>query len=72
MLSSEQVAHYRRHGYVVARGLVTDAEVALRQSEFNMARAAHDLLASRAMLDLAIGRVSPVDGEAATDPKETE
>ena len=51
---------------------VTDAEVALRQSEFNMARAAHDRLAGRARLDLAIGRVPPVDGEAATDRKETE
>ena len=51
---------------------VTDAEVALRQSEFNMARAAHDLLAGRARLDLAIGRVPPVDGEAVTDRKETE
>ena len=29
MLSPEQVAHYRRHGYVVVRGLVSDAEVAL-------------------------------------------
>ena len=51
---------------------VTDAEVALRQSEFNMARAAHDLLAGRARLDLAIGRVPPVDGETVTDRKETE
>ena len=29
MLSSEQVAHYRRHGYVVVSGLVSGAEVAL-------------------------------------------
>ncbi len=51
---------------------VTDAEVALRQSEFNMAQAAHDRLARRAQLDLAIGRVPPVDGEAATDSEEME
>ena len=29
MLSPEQVAHYRHHGYVVARGLVSGTEVAL-------------------------------------------
>ena len=29
MLSSDQVAHYRRHGYVVVRGMVSDAEIAL-------------------------------------------
>lgn len=29
MLSSEQVAHYRRHGYVVVRGMVSAAEIAL-------------------------------------------
>ena len=51
---------------------VTDAEVALRRSEFNMARAAHDRLARRAQLDLAVGRVSPVDGGPATDPEEME
>ena len=50
---------------------VTDAEVALRRSEFNLARAAHDRLARRARLGLAIGRVPPVDGEAAIDPEET-
>ena len=75
------VSHARR-GFEIAsarfrEGLgsrleVTDAEVALRQSEFNMARAAHDLLAGRARLDLAIGRVPPVDGKAVTDRKETE
>ena len=51
---------------------VTDAEVALRRSEFNMAQAAHDRLARRAQLGLAIGRVSPVDGEPALDPEEME
>ena len=51
---------------------VTDAEVALRRSEFNMARAAHDRLARRAQLDLAVGRVSPVDGGPAIDPEEME
>ena len=51
---------------------VTDAEVALRRSEFDLARAAHDRLARRAQLGLAIGRVPPVDGEAPFDPEETE
>ena len=40
---------------------MTDAEVALRQSEFNRAQAAHDLLTIRARLDFAVGRVVPVD-----------
>lgn len=43
---------------------VTDAEMALRQSEFNHAQAAHDLLATQARLDLAVGRVAPVDDGA--------
>ena len=32
MLSPDQVAHYRRHGYVVAGGMVSAAEVALLRS----------------------------------------
>lgn len=36
---------------------LTDAEVALRQSEFNYAQAVHDYLVSRARLDRAAGRV---------------
>lgn len=40
---------------------VTDAEVALRQSEFNYAEAVYDYLVARARLDQALGMV-PLDG----------
>ena len=40
---------------------LTDAEVALRQSEFNYAQAVYDYLAARARLDEAAGRVPMVD-----------
>lgn len=40
---------------------VTDAEVALRESEFNYARAVYDFLTARARLDRAVGRVPLVD-----------
>ena len=40
---------------------LTDAEVALRQSEFNYAQAVFDYLVSRAQLDAATGRVPMVD-----------
>jgi outer membrane protein len=36
---------------------LTDAEVALRQSEFNYAQAVYDYLVARARLDAAVGRV---------------
>jgi len=42
---------------------LTDAEVALRQSEFNYAQAVFDFLVSRAQLDQATGRVPLVDVE---------
>lgn len=41
---------------------LTDAEEALRQSEFNYAQAVYDYLVSRAQLDEAVGRV-PLTGE---------
>ncbi len=41
---------------------VTDAENALRQSEFNYAQAVYDYLVARAELDLATGTVPGVDG----------
>jgi outer membrane protein TolC len=41
---------------------LTDAEVALRQSEFNYAQAVFDYLATRARLDEAAGRVPMVGG----------
>jgi outer membrane protein TolC len=53
------IARYRRG--VGSQLEMTDAEVALRQSEFNHAQAAHDLLATQAQLELALGRVNPVD-----------
>lgn len=53
------MARYKRG--VGSRLEMTDAEVALRQSEFNHAQAAHDLLATRAQLDYALGRVPAVD-----------
>lgn len=42
---------------------LTDAEVALRQSEFNYAQAVYDYLVARARLDQATGRVPLVDVE---------
>jgi outer membrane protein len=46
---------------MVSRLQVTDAELALRQSEFNYAQAVYDYLTAQARLDLAIGRVPMVD-----------
>jgi outer membrane protein TolC len=45
---------------------LTDAEVALRQSEFNYAQAVFDFLVARAQLDQATGRVPHVDVEPVT------
>jgi outer membrane protein TolC len=42
---------------------VTDAEVALRQSEFNYAQAVYDYLIARSQLDLALGTVPVNAGE---------
>ena len=42
----------------------TDAEVALRQSEFNYAQAVYDYLVARAQLDEAVGRTPGVNGRA--------
>lgn len=68
---AEAQAHARtqaQRGYEIARaqfreGLgsrleLTDAEVALRQSEFNYAQAVYDYLAARALLDEAVGATS--------------
>jgi outer membrane protein len=46
---------------MVSRLQVTDAELALRQSEFNYAQAVYDYLTAQARLDLAIGQVPMVD-----------
>ena len=60
-----------RRGYEIAsaqyrEGLgsrleLSDAEVALRQSEFNYAQAVYDVLAGQARLDEAAGMVPGVD-----------
>lgn len=65
-----------RRGYEIAsaqyrEGLgsqleLTDAEVALRQSEFNYAQAVYDYLVARAQLDAAVGRVPLIDVEPAS------
>ena len=55
-------AHYREG--LGSHLELTDAEVALRQSEFNYAQAVYDYLAARAQLDEAIGRVPFVDAGA--------
>ncbi len=46
---------------------LTDAEVALRQSEFNYAQAVYDYLVARAQLDQATGRVPLVDIDVRAD-----
>ncbi|MDA0334301.1 MAG: TolC family protein [bacterium] len=56
-----EIAMARYQKGVGSRLEMTDAEIALRQSEFNHAQAAHDVLTTRARLDFAVGRVSPVD-----------
>ncbi len=60
-----------RRGYEIARSQyqagtgsqlqVTDAELALRQSEFNYAQAVYDYLTTQARLDAAVGVVPMVD-----------
>ena len=42
---------------------VTDAELALRQSEFNYAQAVYDYLTTRARLDAAAGTVPTAAGD---------
>jgi outer membrane protein TolC len=44
-----------------------DAEVALRQSEFNYAQAVYDYLVARARLDQATGDVPMADGRGGVD-----
>lgn len=44
---------------------ITDAELALREAEFEYARAVHDYLVARARLDLAIGTAPDTAGELA-------
>ncbi len=44
---------------------ITDAENALRESEFNYARAVYDYLVARTALDAALGTVPVAAGELA-------
>ncbi len=59
-LGYEIVSARYREG-LASRIELTDAEVALRQSEFNYAQAVYDYLAARAALDAAAGQVPIVD-----------
>jgi len=72
-----QAVRQARRGYEIAsaeyregiagRLQLTDAEVALRESEFNYAQAVYDYLTARARLDQAVGqvpRVDPIPGAA--------
>lgn len=61
-----EIASVRFREGVGSRLEVTDAEVALRQSEFNYAQAVYEYLAARARLDRAVGMVPMVDTEAET------
>jgi outer membrane protein len=56
-----EIAQAEYRAGVAGRLQVTDAELALRQTEFNYAQAVYDYLAAQARLDLAIGRVPLVD-----------
>ena len=50
-----------RHGRQRTKLERRDAEVALRQSEFNYARAVYDFLVFQAQLDEAVGQVPMVN-----------
>jgi outer membrane protein len=56
-----EIAQAEYRAGTVGQLQVTDAELALRQSEFNYAQAVHDYLTAQARLDLAVGRVPMVD-----------
>jgi outer membrane protein TolC len=71
--SQERAVAQAKRGYDIASaqyraGLgsqleITDAEVALRQSEFNYARAVYDYLVASARLDAAMGHVPAAPGD---------
>jgi outer membrane protein TolC len=74
--AAQQLARQQAtRGYEIARAQyregisspleLTDAEVALRQSEFNYAQAVYDYLAARARLDEALGVTPSVDRDGA-------
>ena len=51
---------------------ITDAEVALRQSEFNYARAVYDYLVANARLDAAMGHIPAAPGDLTLRPSGSE
>ena len=57
-----EIARAQRREGLSSQLELTDAEVALRQSEFNYAQAVYDYLTARARLDEAVGQVPLVDG----------
>ena len=57
-----EIARAQRREGLGSQLELTDAEVALRQSEFNYAQAVYDYLAARVRLDEAAGWVPVVDG----------
>ena len=74
--AAQQLARQQaQRGYEIARAQyregisspleLTDAEVALRQSEFNYAQAVYDYLAARARLDEALGVTAVVERDGA-------
>ena len=56
-----EIARAQRREGISSQLELTDAEVALRQSEFNYAQAVYDYLTARARLDEAVGQVPLVD-----------
>jgi outer membrane protein TolC len=70
--SARRAVDQARRGYEIASaeyrsGLgsqlqITDAEVALRQSEFNYAQAVYDYLVARVRMEAVLGRASPDRG----------
>lgn len=56
-----EIARAQRREGLGSQLELTDAEVALRQSEFNYAQAVYDFLSARARLDEAVGQVPMVD-----------
>lgn len=72
--SQKKALAQAKRGYEIARAQfregigsrleLTDAEVALRQSEYNYAQAVYDYLTARARLDEAVGVVPGVDAAA--------
>jgi outer membrane protein TolC len=56
-----EIARAQRREGLLSQLELTDAEVALRQSEFNYAQAVYDYLTARARLDEAVGQVPLVD-----------